>query len=288
MIQNIISLDFTYSNIIKVSEEILNKNLEKFIFHNLEEKTTFKKNHKIFYTYLKYSNEYFVCFYENKNNAVFIIELIIKYIKTKKLCNKRVLVYYQDYLLLFENSYFYYFQKIENELQNQDIQVYIKKRFLFDYDEVINIENNELQAYKNKKIITSDLSYIHNNNELKFYYLYLFSLFFLCLSFLCFTYYEKESNKKELQLIQNNKTKQNKIIPKSKSLYFKMNSLFSTLEEHNIKISKFDFNKKSLTITLFAKNREDFYTFIQPYKNKKINSFFKTKEGYEINASFIF
>ncbi|MGB5920458.1 hypothetical protein [Arcobacter sp.] len=285
--KKIINLDCINTNLFKVSEQILDKNLDKFILHNLKEKTTFQKNHKIFYTYLKYSKEYFACSYENKNSAILIIDLINAYIKTKKLDQKRVLVYYSDYLLLFEKSSLYYFQKIEKELLNQDIEVYIKKRFLFDYDEVMYIKTTDLEVYKNKKRITTDLSYIYNNSELKFYYSYLFILFFLSSSFLLFDYYEKKSNQKELQTIHN-KIKQKNIIPKRQSLYFKISTLFATLEKHNLRISKFDFSNKSLSVTLIAKSRDDFYAFIQTYKNRKINSFSKTKDGYEISTSFVF
>ncbi|ADG94066.1 hypothetical protein Arnit_2415 [Arcobacter nitrofigilis DSM 7299] len=285
--KNIINLDCIYTNLFKVSEKILDKNLAKFIFHNLEEKATFQKNHKTFYTYLKYSKEYFVCSYENKKSAILIIDLISEYIKLKKLDKKRVLVYYDTYFLLFENSSLYYFQKIEKELLNQDMEVYIKKRFLFDYEEEIDIQIADLEHFKGKDKISSSLAYIYDSNKLKIYYYYLFTLLIISLSLIVFDYYKKESTKEELLRIDN-KSKNKILIPKRQSLYFKISTLFANLEKHNLKISKFDFSGNSLFVTLIAKNRDDFYAFIQNYRNKKINSISKTKDGYEISASFVF
>lgn len=80
----------------------------------------------------------------------------------------------------------YYFQKIEKELLNQDMEVYIKKRFLFDYEEEIDIQIADLEHFKGKDKISSSLAYIYDSNKLKFitiiylhYSLFLYHLLFL-------------------------------------------------------------------------------------------------------------
>lgn len=167
------------------------------------------------------------------------------------------------------------------------MEVYIKKRFLFDYEEEIDIQIADLEHFKGKDKISSSLAYIYDSNKLKIYYYYLFTLLIISLSLIVFDYYKKESTKEELLRIDN-KSKNKILIPKRQSLYFKISTLFANLEKHNLKISKFDFSGNSLFVTLIAKNRDDFYAFIQNYRNKKINSISKTKDGYEISASFVF
>ena len=140
---NIISLNSINTLLLRVSEEVLDKNLNKFILHNLKEKNNFTKNHSIFYNYLNLTKEYFVCFFEKSANNLTIIDLILEYLKNNNIVEKKVLVYYEEYFLLFDSSKFYYFQKIDKELKSQDINEYIKKRFMFYIDEIYYINKSD-------------------------------------------------------------------------------------------------------------------------------------------------
>ncbi len=283
MLKKVILFDSIFTTLIKVSEEILDKNIDSFIIHNLKETNCQIKNHNIFYTYLNLTKEYFVCYYKSKNKIT-IIDVITKYLKKNNILNKRVLVYFEEYFLLFIDSKFYYFQKIEKELLSQDIIEYINKRFAFEIEETIYINSSDLTNNQ----IKPTLVYIKDNRDMKLYFSYLVVLFFLCTSLFIADYYDKLL--KQNEKIENEeilKKHQKSIIPKE-TFYYKISFLFNKIQECDLKISKFDFSKNSITVIFIAKTRESAYNFFKMYKNIKINSFLEIKDGYEISSTLTF
>ena len=282
---NIISLDSINTLLLRVSEEVLDKNLNKFILHNLKEKNNFTKNHSIFYNYLNLTKEYFVCFFEKSANNLTIIDLILEYLKNKNIVEKKVLVYYEEYFLLFDSSKFYYFQKIDKELKSQDINEYIKKRFMFYIDEIYYINKSDLPE---NNLLKSTLNYIKSNTNIKIYFSYLFVLLMIFLGLVFYNYYiEVLESREKLLLEEKEKIQKNSIVLKNR-LYYKLSLLFYEIDENDLKVLKLDYSKKSLNLTLFSKNRDNAYNFFKQYKNIKINSFLKNGDGYEINTSFAF
>ncbi|WP_419765425.1 MAG: hypothetical protein ACNI28_02980 [Arcobacter sp.] len=287
MLKNTLFLDSMFTKLFKVSEEILDKNIDEFILHKLKEDNNFKKNHHIFYSYIDLTKEYFICHYENKYNAITVIDIIIEFLKNKKLDNKRVAVYFKDYFLLFEHCKFYYFQKIEKELLREDIDEYIKKRFNFYVDESYHIDSSDLNNLINAKSYKSSLNYIGNRSAAKIYYLYLIALLLIGLFIYVYEYNNKRIIEKQKILSLEKQKKQNSIKRKD-TLYYKTALLLNEIKENNLKIKKYVFSKKSLNVTIVSSKSDDAYAFLQKYKNIKVNSFIKSKDGYEISSKITF
>lgn len=283
MLNDIIPLSIINTTLIKVSEKILDSNIDKFLLHNIK-----NHNQNIFYSYLSFTKEYFICSYENIKRNKTIIELILIYIKEKEFTNKRVLVYFEEYFILIENSKFYYFQKIEKELLEQDINEYVRKRFNYELDEVVSIKSLELSNLTVNKSFKTTLIYINDTRALKIYSTYLIILFFLTFSLIGFDYYSKvKKEQDEIRKEKNRINHQQNIVLKDRFSY-KTSLLLNKIENESLKISKFDFTNKSLHITFISKNRDDAYDFLQKYKNIKVNSFLEIKDGYEISSTLTF
>lgn len=287
MYKNFVPLDSIDKKLFKVSEEILDKNIDNFILHNLKEETKLKNSSDIFYSYLNFTKEYFICYYQNIDNSFNIIDLIIIYLKNKELDNKRVLVYFEDYFLLFNHSQFYYFQKIEKELISQDINEYIEKRLMFEVEDSCHLYSFELKDLCKKKSIKSSLNHLKDRSTLKIYYSYLMILFFLGFSFVGYDYYHKTLVEKEKALKLENKIKQNTIKSKD-TLYNKISLLFNEIEESNLKIRNLNLIKNTLKMTIILNNSVDAYTFLEKHKNIKLLSFKKIKDCYEISSEITF
>jgi len=287
MLKNALFLDSIFTKLFKVSEEILDKNIDEFILHILKEDNNFKKNHNIFYNYLDLTKEYFICHYESKINTLTTIDIIIEFVKNKNLDNKRVVVYFKEHFLLFDYSKFYYFQKIEKELLNEDIDEYIKKRFKFNIDESCHLNSSDLNNLTNKKNHKSSLNHIGNRSLAKIYYLYLIIL--LLIGFFIFVYeYNNKRIIEEQKVLSIEKQKKQNNIKRKDTLYYKTTLLFNEIRENNLKVKKYIFSKKSLKITIVSRNSADAYTFLQKYKNIKVYSFIKIKDGYEISSEVTF
>jgi len=287
MLKNALLLDSIYTKLFKVSEEILDKNIDEFILHNIKENNTFKKNHNIFYNYLDKTKEYFVCYFENKDISLTTIDIIIEFIKNKNLDNKSLLIYFQDYFLLFNHSRFYYFQKIEKELIHEDIEEYIKKRFKFDIDESYHVNSSDINKLITDKKYKSSLNYIENRSASKIYSIYLIVLFLIGFSIFTYEYNNKRMIEEQRVLSLEKKKIQNNINKKD-TLYYKTTLLLNEIRENNLKIKEYAFLNKSLKVTIVLSNSANAYAFLQKYKNIKVHSFIKTKDGYEISSEVTF
>lgn len=287
MFENIIPLDSIYKRLFKVSEEILDKNIDNFIIHNLEKENKLKNNHRIFYSYLNFSKEYFICYYENTYNAFNPIDLICLKIKNKNLDKKRVLVYFEDYFLLFNHSRFYYFQKIEKELISQDIKQYVEKRFMFEVNETYHFNISDFEKSSKEKNTATSLNYLNDKKILNRYFIYLISLLLVGLSTFAYDSYNKTLLEKEKKSKYQSKKKQNINMLKD-TLYYKTSLLLNEIEKNKLKIKKFAFSKKSVNLTIILSDSTDAYTFLQKYKNIKILTYKKIKDGYEISSELIF
>jgi len=281
MLDNIISFDTIDTSLLKVSEKIIDKNIDKFILHNVN-----NQNQNIFYNYLYLSSEYFICSYNSKKSFT-IIDLILVFIKDKKLDNKKVLIFYEEHFILVDNLKFYYFQKLDKELLKEDIKEYVKKRFNFDVQEEIYVNSSQLNELTiNKK--TTSLKFIKDTKEIKIYVGYITTLFILSFALFSFDYYIKAKKEEAKTKREKNNLLKQKSIKLEDRLSYKTSLLLSKIEKDNLQISKFGFTNKNLHITFISKNRDDVYAFLQKYKNTKVNSFLETKDGYEINSTLTF
>ena len=271
----------------KVSEEINKSNIYNFI------KTSFLKNNlklskdsKVFFSFLKYTNEYFIVYYKNKNKQLHEFEYFYDLLKN----DKNTLVVYEDYFFLFEGQRFYYFQKISEELKKDDLKEYINKRFNFYFDNNIVLNKKEFIILKeNSKINNSNLEYLHKKINLKLLSLLFIFLLSLPLFYNIFQNYNNSiAYDKKIENLEY-KIKEQKQKIKKEYLHSRIANLFKTLKDKNINLIKINYKNKKVNLSIASNKRDNIYAFFKTCKKLYVKSFtYKEKEDvYETNISFV-
>lgn len=165
--------------LISVDEEILQKNLDKFIDTSLKLKgIKVKINENIFYTFIKELNSYQITIFKTNK---FYFSNLEKYIKNESIYT---LFVYENYLILYKNKKLYYYQYLKYKLTKEQIKEYFFKRFNFSSVEPIYL--NSLSFQKD----------INSSSNIKFKYLFLF-LATLLFSFALFSLFKNKNLKKQ-------------------------------------------------------------------------------------------
>ncbi len=288
MPNNIIEFDEVNFLIQSVSEEINRANLFMFT------KTLFQKNHlpfhkdfKIIYSFMHYSKEYFILYYKSKNIQTLEFEYFKEYLDNKS----NTLILYKEYFFIFENENFYYYQKINQDIDKSDIEEYISKRFNFKINKTFFIDDENFEKLKdrsNNSLIK--LNYLKRVTNLNiFYLLVLFSLISPFILGYYYKYKSEEDYQNKINQLQN-KINKKMLVKKEDYLYFKIAKLFKSLDEKNIKILEIDYKDKRINLKIQSLSKENFYTFFKSCKKLFVNRLiYKKKENlYEAELSFLF
>lgn len=288
MPNNVIKFEELNYIIESVSEKINDTNLFMFT------KTLFQKNHlpfyknyKIIYSYMHFSKEYFILFYKNKDIKTLELEYFKEYLDEKF----NTLIFYKEYFFLFEKNSLYYFQKINHDIEKSDIKEYVKKRFNFIIDKSFFVDEKDFVKLKTNTISQSiELNYLKKMINLNIFY----SIFIIVLTlpFLFGVYINHKNNENYQNSVKQLQNKINKklMVKKEDYLYFKIASLFSTLNEKKIKLLEMDYKNKKVNLIIQSIKKESFYSFFKSCKKLFVNKLiFKQKENlYEAEISFVF
>ncbi len=257
---------------IEVSEKIEERNLKSFILSNLElnnKKTT--HNEKIYLSYIKQLKSYQI-FILSMNYKHFEFQLFeILYEKNANLEEIYDLYFYKNYLILYKNGIFYYFQKISENLNIDDFMDLIVKKFAIKINSYKLFEKQELDELKSIFIHQNFKSYFKNisfKNSHSFKY-FLFFLAFIATLFFNFIYEDIEL-KKQKNLDKNSNFEIEKVIKehKFKSLEEKIKPII-LIEELQLRV--FEYDENHLKIVIDSKTKESIYDFIEKNKNFNFN-----------------
>ncbi|AXH15656.1 hypothetical protein CP985_04720 [Malaciobacter mytili LMG 24559] len=246
--------------LISVDEEILQKNLDKFIDTSLKLKgIKVKINENIFYTFIKELNSYQITIFKTNK---FYFSNLEKYIKNESIYT---LFVYENYLILYKNKKLYYYQYLKYKLTKEQIKEYFFKRFNFSSVEPIYL--NSLSFQKD----------INSSSNIKFKYLFLF-LATLLFSFALFSLFKNKNLKKqEVSLYQEKKLLSTQLI-----------KLFKEINNSNIYIKNLNFTKGEFKVVFYSKEQVSLYKFInnnKKYLDTKEVSFNEESKYYELFGS---
>lgn len=223
--------------LISVEEEILEKNLEKFISTTLKLKgIKVKINESIFYTFVKELKSYQITIFKANKFYFFYLE---------KYCNKSIytLFIYENYFILYKNKKLYYYQYLKYKLSKQKIKEYFFKRFNLSNLEPIYLNSSELQ-----RCITYT-----------FHIKYKYSFLFFCTLIFSFALFFLLKNKKL--------EKEEVILYKEKKLLSKeLFKLFEITTNLDIQIKNLNFTKGEYKVILYSKQQVNLYKFIDTNK----------------------
>lgn len=255
---------------IEVSEKIEEKNLKSFILSNLElNNKKYTQNEKIYLSYITQLKSYQI-FILPTSYKYFDFELFeILYDESINLDEIYDLYLYKNYVVLYKNATFYYFQKISNNLDLDDFLTLIAKKFNIKINDCKRFEKFELDELKDlykKQDFKSHFQNISFKNSHSFKY-YLLFLAFITTLFFNFIY-EDMKLKKEKSLEKNSSFELDRVIKEHKfrSLEEKIRPILSSVE---LELKSFDYDENHIKIVLNSKTKESIYDFIE--KNKNFN-----------------
>ena len=131
--QNFVYLNEIKSYSIDVSEQIENKNLNKFITTTLKLKNIIiNKNDFIHINFISELKQYQVLIFSNDKKAVF--QIFEQFYFDKKDLISFDLYVCDEFFCIYKNGVFYYFQKLESQIFIDDLLEYINKNFSIKID----------------------------------------------------------------------------------------------------------------------------------------------------------
>jgi len=257
---------------IESTEEINSKNIDKFILTNLKlQNIDFQRDSKIIYTYISNLSLYQLILY---NDAC------PEFLYFKSLHTNEVFIN-KDYVVVYKNNKFFYYQKIENNILASNVVTFLKQRLQLDDLHVTNV--NEASIDKNKKynIIKPIKTY-----SFRYFIIYFFILLFIFSSF-NFNIKKEKTDFNNIKRSAANLKKQ--LLFYSISEELKKIYTFANITEN--KIVQIILTNSKIKIETESKNKKNIYTFFNKLDKNSIENIFYNKEKglfygdaiYEIN-----
>lgn len=284
---NFIPTNEIKSLFIDVSEEIENKNLNKFILTSLKlNNFEINKNDFIHINFISELKQYQVLvFPKDYKNLIFqIFELF--YVDRTDL-NSFDLYFTGEFFCLYKNAEFYYFQKIESQLEIEELIVYINKKFRLKVENYKIINNLELEELKNSYLEKSFKNKLPNFNKkddysFKIYLVYLFITVVVFIFFL-----ENKDETKNSFINENNFDKlKNEYVFSSFNTDFDF--LTKLLQKYNLNIKSFEYKENRIKIILYSSSKSDIYSLFEELKNRLISQEINYLENEKIYEAIIY
>ena len=252
---------------IEVSEKIDNKNLKNFIFTNFKLKNiTTNKNDKIFLIYIKELKKYQI-FILNEKYDFFEFQVFEQFYENKEEFGKVDLYLSEDFFCLYENSKIYYYQKLNQIIQKDELIEFLNKKFQINIDNFKQIDKNEIEKLKNsylEKNIKQNLSFLNLNQDYGFVFFVLYLFVVLIFSFFIF------SNEEKIEQIENKEEINIDILKhkyKFQSFQEKLDLIFKDINTNSLDLQSLEFKQNRLKLILTSSKKEDLYQFLE--KNNK-------------------
>ncbi|MFW2600317.1 hypothetical protein [Aliarcobacter butzleri] len=252
---------------IEVSEKIDNKNLKNFIYTNFKLKNiTTNKNDKIFIIYIKELKKYQI-FILNEKYDFFEFQVFEQFYKNKEEFGKVDLYLNEDFLCLYKNSKIYYYQKLNQIIQKDELIEFLNKKLQINIDNFKQIDKNEIEKLKNsylEKNIKQNLSFLNLNQDYGFVFFVLYLFIVLISSFFIF------SNEEKIEQIENKEEINIDILKhkyKFQSFQEKLDLIFQDINTNSLDLQSLEFKQNRLKLILTSSKKEDLYQFLE--KNNK-------------------
>ena len=252
---------------IEVSEKIDNKNLKNFIYTNFKLKNiTTNKNDKIFLIYIKELKKYQI-FILNEKYDFFEFQVFEQFYENKEEFGKVDLYLSEDFFCLYENSKIYYYQKLNQIIQKDELIEFLNKKFQINIDNFKQIDKNEIEKLKNsylEKNIKQNLSFLNLNQDYGFVFFVLYLFVVLIFSFFIF------SNEEKIEQIENKEEINIDILKhkyKFQSFQEKLDLIFQDINTNSLDLQSLEFKQNRLKLILTSSKKEDLYQFLE--KNNK-------------------
>lgn len=252
---------------IEVTEKIENSNLKSFTLQNLKLKNIKLENcEKLYINYVEKINEYQI-FMVNQKFSFFEFEVLYKFYENRDFIGYELFIC-DNFFAIFKDKKLFYYQKIEQEI-NQGIFVeFLNKRFKIEIKSIKTISKTELEKLKKEFLLQknsykSELKTIKIKEELSFYaYLSYLILFFT------FSYYFYET---KLNIDKNHEEKIDIEVLKKRAAFDSFEEKFyeisKNIDKNSLILVSFDYRNSMSKITLHSKEKSNIDKFLEDSKN---------------------
>lgn len=259
---------------IEVTEKIDDRYLKSFVLSNLKLKNISLENcDKLYVNYLEYPKEYQV-FVVNSQFIFFDFEAFYSYYENRDFEGFELLIY-SNFFLIFKNKKFFYYQKINQDLNQDDFIKFLNKKFNINISNIKLVSKDEFEKLKkdfiqknqkinHKKNINKDgLKYIDLKSNFSFY-IYIFYL--LSILFIGYYFYNTYFNIVE---------KKDEIIDfeaiKSKITFNSFEEKFyvisKNIDKNRLVLNSFDYRNDTAKIVVSSSNKENIDKFLESCEN---------------------
>lgn len=254
---------------IEVSEKIENKNLKNFISTNFELKNiTLNKNDKIFINYIEELKKYQI-FVLDENYDFFNFQVFEQFYKeeSSKEQNSFDLYLCNGFFCLYKNGNFYYYQKLNQNIEYDELIEFLNKKFNLTIDNFKQIEKSHLEELKNsylEKNYKQTLPFINLKKD----YSFLFFVFYLfALTIFSFYIFLKQETKEQVEATFEVDIEVIKSKYKFQSFQEKLNTLSKDIDENSLVLQSLEFQQNKIKLILNSQNKDNLYSFLE--KNSK-------------------
>lgn len=171
------------------------------------------------------------------------------------------------FFCLYKNSKIYYYQKLNQIIQKDELIEFLNKKFQINIDNFKQIDKNEIEKLKNsylEKNIKQNLSFLNLNQDYGFVFFVLYLFVVLIFSFFIF------SNEEKIEQIENKEEINIDILKhkyKFQSFQEKLDLIFQDINTNSLDLQSLEFKQNRLKLILTSRKKEDLYQFLE--KNNK-------------------
>lgn len=261
------------SLLLNVSEKISKENINEFIKTSLELNYIDAKDKNIFYIFLEDSLKYQILYCNNKYE--FLEPELFNYFDD--FSNTYDLFRYEKYFVVFKASKFYYYQKLDGNILDEELKEYLYKSLNIKISKFINISKDDYERlylkYENLK--QKSLLKSFNVKSNKALYIYLLYLVITISSLFLYLFYEQKQKENELKLFSVTQQKNLEELKKKylyKPLFPYLEVLIKKLNKYKLELVKIEYKKEKISLELKSKNKEKLYMFLEQYNKNILNS----------------
>ena len=259
---------------IEVTEKIDERYLKSFVLSNLKLKNISVENcDKLYVNYLEYPKEYQV-FVVNSQFTFFDFEAFYSYYENRDFEGFELLIC-SNFFLIFKDKKFFYYQKINQDLDQDDFVKFLNKKFninissikIVSKDDFLKLkkefqEKNQNNNHK-RNLNKSGLKYIDLKSNFSFYIYIFYLILVLIFGYYVYSTYFKLVEKEEI--VVDFEAIKSKITFNSFEEEFYVIS--KNIDKNRLVLNSFDYRHDSAKIVVNSSNKENIDKFLESCKD---------------------
>lgn len=267
------SIENIQTLIIDKKKEFKNKELLVYLYSVLEiNNIDYSSNTFLHLNLLENISQYQIILF-NKSFDFTIIDIFKSFYTQSSKKHTTDVFLCDKFFAIYKNQEFYYVQKIDYEINMEDLEKYISKMLKIKIDNTYKIDSNDLLDLEIKYQEEYKKTYLINlnnktDNSFKLYSLYL--ILCLSLSFLYYLYDLKNKNDLNILLVLKNKKQYEEFIKTNifNGIQKELLVILDNLNKYKLKLKSFEYKKNYISLSFESRDKDNIYAFLDTYKKR--------------------